>query len=242
MTIIDPLPFKIDRAFVARSLRIREGSRNAAEIDRLIAEAEQIARPKAVYRLCFISSRTDESVSAEGVTLTSRILRVNLGDLQRFFVYVVTSGRECESWAERSDDMLTRFYADFVNQAVLYSATAGFVAHIQEAHGLPQTSRMNPGSLPEWPISQQKPLFALLGDETQQIGVELMSSYLMHPTKSGSGILFPTEETFASCQLCPRLDCPNRRTPYDPGLLERKYQLATAAGAVAAAAEITNTD
>ena len=46
----------------------------------------------------------------------------------------------------------------------------------------------------------------------------------MVPTKSVSGILFPAEETFASCQLCPRDDCPNRRAPYDPELFERKYR------------------
>jgi hypothetical protein len=43
-----------------------------------------------------------------------------------------------------------------------------------------------------------------------------------------SGILFPTEETFASCQLCPREDCPNRRAPYDAELFERKYKASTA--------------
>ncbi len=66
-------------------------------------------------------------------------------------------------------------------------------------------------------------LFALLGDVRSAIGVELTDSLLMVPRKSVSGILFVAEETFASCQLCPRQDCPNRRAPYDAGLFERKY-------------------
>lgn len=238
MTTVDPLPFKIDRSYVAKMLRVREGSRSAAEVERLIDEAEQIARPRALYKLCFIDSRTDDNVCTEGVTFKSRILRVNLGDLQRFFAFVVTSGRECETWAESTDDMLSRFYADGINQAVLHSAMAGFIARMREAYGLSQTSVMNPGSLPEWPISEQRPLFALLGDVPGQIGVELKPSLLMWPTKSVSGILFPTEETFASCQLCPRVDCPNRRAVYDPGLFERKYQSAGAAGAAVAASDL----
>lgn len=230
-TIMDPLPFQIDRMAVRQSLRVKEGSRNADAVERLINEAEQIARPRGLFKLCFIESRTENSISADGITLTSRILRVNLGDLQRFFAYVVTSGVECEQWAESNDDMLLRFYADVVNQAVLHSATGHFMARLSEVYALPQISTMNPGSLPEWPLSQQRPLFALLGDVEGAIGVQLQPSFLMTPTKTVSGIVFPAEETFASCQLCPRHECPNRRAPHDRLLFERKYQSASTAAA-----------
>jgi hypothetical protein len=46
----------------------------------------------------------------------------------------------------------------------------------------------------------------------------------MVPTKSVSGILFPTEDGYANCQLCPRQACPNRRAPYDEMLYSRKYK------------------
>jgi hypothetical protein len=45
----------------------------------------------------------------------------------------------------------------------------------------------------------------------------------MVPTKSVSGIIFPTEADFQSCQLCERENCPNRRAPYDEMLYEQKY-------------------
>ena len=61
---------------------------------------------------------------------------------------------------------------------------------------------MNPGSLADWPLREQRPLFGLLGNVRAAIGVTLTPSLLMTPTKSVSGILFPSEETFASCQLC----------------------------------------
>ena len=84
---------------------------------------------------------------------------------------------------------------------------------------------MNPGSLADWPLREQRTLFALLGDVHGAIGVELTPSLLMTPTKSVSGILFPTAETFASCQLCPREECPNRRAVYDPLLFAQRYQI-----------------
>jgi hypothetical protein len=80
---------------------------------------------------------------------------------------------------------------------------------------------MNPGSLENWPISEQKPLFSLFGDVEKLIGVRLSDSFLMFPIKSVSGIYFPTESSFASCQLCPREKCPNRRAKYDPELKEK---------------------
>jgi hypothetical protein len=83
---------------------------------------------------------------------------------------------------------------------------------------------MHPGSLQDWPVQEQGPLFALLGEAAPAIGVELTPSYLMVPTKSVSGIRFPLEESFESCQLCSRPNCPNRRAPYEEGLYERKYR------------------
>jgi predicted transcriptional regulator len=83
---------------------------------------------------------------------------------------------------------------------------------------------MSPGSLADWPIQAQRPLFALFDGAEARIEVRLKDSLLMVPSKSVSGIRFPTEQTFASCQLCPRADCPSRQAPYDPELYEKKYR------------------
>jgi len=84
---------------------------------------------------------------------------------------------------------------------------------------------MNPGSgdVDTWPIEQQTELFALLGgtDEVRKhSGVELTDSFLMIPNKSMSGILFPTETDFRSCQVCHRAACPSRSAPFDKKLWE----------------------
>lgn len=78
-------------------------------------------------------------------------------------------------------------------------------------------------SLADWPLPEQRPVFSILGDVTEAIGVRLTDSFLMIPHKSVSGIQFSTVETFESCQLCGREVCPARRAPYDRDLYERKY-------------------
>jgi hypothetical protein len=75
---------------------------------------------------------------------------------------------------------------------------------------------MNPGSGNRnfWPIGQQRQLFQLLGDVEASVGVRLTDSFLMTPNKTVSGILFPTDVPFVSCQLCTRENCPRRRAQY----------------------------
>jgi len=220
-TVIDPLGYSLNVPALLERLRVRAQHRD--EIGELVAEAEAVARPKALYKMAFIEAKGDESITADGVTFNSRVLRVNLDSLHRFFAFVGTAGHELEAWADSKQDMLAHFYADAINEAVLHAALITFIAQLTEQYQLATTAAMNPGSLTDWPLREQRPLFALLGDVRSTIGVELTDTLLMVPRKSVSGILFVAEETFASCQLCPRHDCPNRRSPYDAGLFERKY-------------------
>jgi hypothetical protein len=95
--------------------------------------------------------------------------------------------------------------------------------HIAAAYAPGDMSAMNPGSLADWPIEQQRVLFDLFGAGAQQIGVRLSDSLLMVPTKTVSGMYFPTTEHFESCQLCPREHCPGRRAPFESTLYASKY-------------------
>jgi hypothetical protein len=119
---------------------------------------------------------------------------------------------------------MRRFWADALNQAVLHAAVLSLQEHIRDRFDIGSVSMMNPGSLVDWPLREQRTLFSLLGSVREAIGVELTKSLLMVPTKSVSGIFFPAVESFASCQLCPRELCPNRRAPYDPELYDRRYR------------------
>ncbi len=226
--VVDPLPYRIEAASLPSALHVPEGSSLIDLVLRLADEARERARPRAVSSIAYIDDRGDDFVVADGTRLSSRVLRVNLDGLERFFPYVVTSGPELEAWANAHEDMAVRFYADAINQLILHSARTGFRERLCRLYGLERLSAMTPGSLSDWPMEEQRPLFGLLGDVPGAIGVELTDSMLMVPTKSVSGIFFPAEETFASCQLCPRERCPNRRAPYDAGLFERKYAEAPA--------------
>jgi hypothetical protein len=95
--------------------------------------------------------------------------------------------------------------------------------HLKELYGLDKTGMMSPGSLIDWPVEEQRPLFSILGDIQGSIGVHLTEGLMMDPVQSVSGILFPTDEEFEECSLCPREDCPKRRAPFEEHLYETRY-------------------
>jgi hypothetical protein len=206
------------------ALRVRAGSDDEADLHAMAADLRAVAQPKALYAMAFIEARGEDYVVADGTRFTSRVLRVNLEEVHRCFPFVCTSGREAEAWAGAQDGFMRRFWADALNQALLHAAALVLQEHIRDRFRLESLSMMNPGSLADWPLGEQKSLFSLLGSVQDAIGVELTKSLLMVPTKSVSGIFFPAKESFASCQLCPREVCPNRRAPYDPEMYDRKYK------------------
>jgi len=221
--ILDSIPFEINSESLARTLRIKRES-DDGEFDRLVSEAGAIARPKALYGIAFIESRGDDHVVVEGIKFKSRVLQVNLKDAHRVFPFVATCGAELEEWANSIGDTLRRFWAEAIMGMGLYSAIKAIDADIGPRYGLSKISHMSPGSLADWPIEEQGPLFELLGDTKASVGVGLRETFLMTPLKTVSGIRFPTEVNFESCQLCPRDGCPGRRAPYEADLYEKKYR------------------
>ena len=214
-------PFDVDALF--KTLRIRENSHYAEKFKAMAAEAEKISKPKAFFCGAFIDTKGEDHVVIQGIKLSSRILRVNLEEVYRIFPYVATCGLELEDWSKSFDDLLEKFWADAIKEHALRLAFRYLNDYVLEKYGMKRLSRMNPGSLSDWPISEQGPLFAILGEGPRTIGIQLTDSFIMLPIKSISGFFFPAEFSYENCLLCPREKCPGRRAAYDSNLYEKKY-------------------
>lgn len=213
--ILNDIALTIEIEPLAQRLHIDPDSGSGRELAGLVREAERIARPKAMYGPAYLTERSDDGVVIDGVAMSSRVLRVNLDSVYRVFPYAATCGTEVDEWSKATDDVLHQYWTEAIKLSALGAATKAMNVHLEENYRPGKTSRMNPGSLLDWPLTQQRPLFALLGDPEEAIGIHLTKSCLMEPNKSVSGIAFAAEHDFQSCQLCPRDDCPGRRAPYD---------------------------
>ena len=216
------IPFRLTPEQVIKRARLRNQNTQIEKmVKTLVDSVLQIARPKAVYRVAYVENKNGDSVEIDGVKFTSHVLRLNLDKLGRVFPYVVTCGRELEEFTPADADILESFFLDMIKGMATTFAVDFLAGHLKERYALGQVSHMNPGALTDWPITQQQQLFSLFDDVEGLIGVRLSENCTMYPLKSISGICFPTEVRFESCQLCPRERCIGRRAPYSPEMAQQ---------------------
>ena len=206
----------------ARQLQKQLRLQDAQAADGLIGKATPLINPRAAYSVCYVDERAADAVVIDGVAFRSRVLQKNLADVGRVFAFVLSLGGALEEKVDGCSDLLEKYYLDAIGNLALRKARLGFEKHLRKHYGLDKVACMSPGSLPDWPIEQQKELFNLLDGAEAALGVRLTDSMLMLPRKSVSGIYFPSEVSFFSCQLCPRERCEGRKAPYDAALA-REY-------------------
>lgn len=224
LIVIDKIPFQLDRDHLLKVLRIADKDRLSNQCIELMEEAEEIGNPKALFRVISIQNKGDDWVELGEERLTSRILRVNLDQHDVAFPALATAGQELENWSSTKKDILLNFWAQTIMESILGIASATMIHKIEELYNK-SVSLMTPGSLNDWPISEQTRLFNLFENANREIGVKLTDSFLMIPLKSISCLVFQSENGFVSCQLCSKENCPNRRAPFEHGLYESKYQI-----------------
>jgi hypothetical protein len=215
MHILEQMPLDLPLGEIRRQLHLQKDAR-WDEVKRLIQTVQPHIEAKAVYRVCYIHEKQDDRIGIEGVCFTSRVLAKNLAAVERVFPFVMTIGSRYMAQIDTQEDLVMKYYLDVIGNIALRCARNYLEISLQAGYGLQGMSFMSPGSLADWPLEEQRPLFSLFGDGQTPIGVSLNSSCLMIPAKSISGIYFPTEVPFFSCQLCDRKDCPGRKAAYDP--------------------------
>jgi hypothetical protein len=211
--IFDDFDFYIDPLAVKKRILFKE-KEDIDLINDYCEEAQGIARPKIAMATVYIDELSEDSVRLGPVVFHSRLLSKNLSETKKVIPYILTCGSELYEWAKRKDDFLGVFVAEEIKIEALRCATDFFYKYAKE-HIFPEnSSSMNPGSLEDWPITEQKKMFELMAEPASKIGVQLTDSCLMIPDKSVSGVMFQKEESFINCMLCARENCPGRRAKY----------------------------
>jgi hypothetical protein len=214
MEKLEQISLGLDIGEVKGALRATEG----VQIQALLEGTKPLISAQAVYRVCYIEEKLEDGVIIGGIRFGSRVLRKNLEKVGRVFPYVITLGTGLEQKADASKDLLEKYYLDQIGNIALSKARKHLEDCLRSKFALDGLSYMSPGSLADWPIEEQQPLFSILKGVEASMGVRLTESLLMIPRKSVSGIYFPTEVTFHSCQLCPRQHCEGRKARFNENL------------------------
>ena len=215
METIGPIPVTLDVGEIAARLRFDPARAGFESLDELVELARGLIEPRAVFDVAYVGAKGEGTVEVAGVTFESPILRKNLEATNKVFPYIITVGPGLERAAAGQEDLLKQYYLEEMANFALDEAATWLGARLEERYGVGSLSNLSPGSLVDWPITEQTKLFSIFGDAEQLVGVRLTDSMLMVPRKSISGILFPSEEGFVACQLCDRENCQGRRAPYN---------------------------
>jgi len=217
--ILNAIAPRVDFAELKRRLHLRDDQR-LQEVRDMVTRALPMLECRAAYTVSYVDERLDDALVIDGVRFASKVLRKNLDQVERVFPYLITIGPRLEEKARQSSDVLEQYYLDVIGTVALAGVRQHLLDYLCGKYGLEKVSFMSPGSLKDGPLEQQRPLFALLAEGPASLGVSLTEAFLMLPKKTVSGICFPTEISFFSCQLCPRDQCESRKAAYDESLAQ----------------------
>jgi len=221
---LDNIPISTTLDQVLKRLAIEEAE-DITLVSGLFETAKEIAKPKVLYSEAYVEDVSCANVRINGYNFKSDVLAMNLKNIHRVFAYVCTCGIEVDDWSRAEKDYVVSLWLDMIKEMFLREAIDFLNDHIKKSYGFEKISSINPGSgdAENWPISQQAPLFEMIGAVKAEIGVTLTDSFLMIPIKSTSGLLFPSETEFVNCALCARKNCSGRRVEFDQELYNRTF-------------------
>jgi hypothetical protein len=221
-TFMLEIPAQLDTAGVIKRVTTGKTSPRYHEmLEELMKTALKAAHPVGIYRLSHILKNDRNTVDIEGVNFTSKVLSKLFAGRDTVIPFVVTGGKELMEMSAAHGDMMKQFYLDTIKTMIVANAVQYLREYVQKKYNMPKNALMNPGEIEDWHITEQKPLFSLLGDVEKLIGVTLTGGGVMKPIKSRSGIIFPNESGFETCHLCVQLKCPGRRVKFDPEMYKQ---------------------
>lgn len=207
-----------DKEILKRATGGRTTPRQIEMLKELLEIVIKTARPLGIYKLAHARVINNHKTEIDGVIFTSKVLSKLLAGRDTVIPFIVTEGKEMDAFPIAKGDMMKQFYLDTIKTMLVANGVKYLKEQAQQQYNMPQAALMNPGEIEDWHLTEQKPLFSLFDNVEGRIGVTLTGGGVMKPIKSRSGIIFPNENGFETCQLCTQFKCPGRRCKFEPEL------------------------
>ena len=157
MAIIDNIQIQLDLEAVRTRLHLKRDN-DLKTLQDLAAIAQPLIEPKVLYKICYIEEKLAQGVIVEGLLLSSKVLRKNLDKIERIFPFVITIGSKFSEKLDACSDLLEKFYLDTIGNVALNQVRLELKNRLKAEYGIEKTAFMAPGSLPDWPLEEQKAL------------------------------------------------------------------------------------
>lgn len=200
------IPFTPDLAKISQHLRLDHPS---DEIYSIVDDLEKMNGFTSLYARTAIESSDVFQIMVEGHPFSSAIK--GYLENKQFYPYIITGGSDFDKYYPAEDNMLLRYYCDEIKVLALMEAGDSLREAIRREFQEINLNTINPGTTRGWPLDDQKSLFDLLGNPAESLGVTLTENFMMVPTKTMSGIFYPSEKPVSNCSLCDMHTCGHRK-------------------------------
>lgn len=99
MPILKAIPIELNPEKVIKELGLKRKKGSLADVQELLETAKSFIRPKAVYKVSYLSQKGETLVKISRATFFSRVLRRNLEKVEKVFPYIITIGKALEDRA-----------------------------------------------------------------------------------------------------------------------------------------------
>lgn len=178
-----------------------------------------IIKPKFILKKANIDKVNSDGVVINYNKFKSKILANKLKNQSNVFAFIITGGKEIALYMNSVSDFFENYILDQIAYMGYLSALNSMQETLENNFNVKKYITLAPGSLADWDVGEVLKIFKLIGNDYTKIGVKVLDSGMVDPIKSTSGILFESDDSFYSCEICMRINCPNRESEF----CEEKY-------------------
>ena len=135
MAILENINVNLSLDKVRRRLHMKPDC-DMSQVRTLVDTVQQLIEPRALYKICYIEAKSEDSVIVDGLHLSSRVLRKNLDRVERIFPYAITLGSKLGEKQNACSDLLENYYLDSIGNLALTSVQKQLKKHLQSKFAL----------------------------------------------------------------------------------------------------------
>ena len=187
--IFTEIPYELTMEILNEELKLRNKKNLLKIVEVLLAKTQEIARPKAIYFSGDISEKNGASVSVNGESFESELLRGYVEKGDRVYPYIVTVGTELDEYAKTLTDTMDLIMIDGIMNMLVNIGKVFVAKEVQKETQWDNTQDYVPGNGEAWSTEEQTRLFEMFGDQPQKIGVTMGDHAFVLPGRSTIGKL-----------------------------------------------------
>ncbi len=211
------ISFKPDDSLLLKLLKIKDNDSMIKEALTILNKVKDLVKPKLIIKKVEINEIGKGYILINNISLNSRILakKAEGSRSNTAYLFIAVGGNEIDELTMS----VTDYYESYVLDQIAYMSCVRALEAVKSAlvkeFNVKKYITLLPGSLPDWDASELLKITDIIGDDYSKIGVGITEMGMLKPAKSVCGLAIESEDSFSSCEICTKENCPNREAELD---------------------------